>query len=251
MTKVLDAAQRIRDAVQDSVDRQAAGAAVSAAGERERAAAAARREHEGSEAWARVQARTDDGRDAFAVSADALKRVEYAERAAARLLDDHARDHAVRRDVAEAALGALLERVDAPAVERQLRVEAVRLPALLCDPAGSVDVVRIAGIAAHARQPVETATLLRGLLAEGEYSPLTTADYDAARTKAKTHRAAIKDAVQDARRHHGYAGEALQALERGHAADAATPAARVLDANDKAQGALRDLRAVLYTEEKT
>ena len=245
MTKVLDAAQRVRDAMQETRDREAAGATVVAEAERERQVAAMVRERASSEAQAHVRAATDAGRDAFSVSSAALQGVEQAERSAARLLQDHARDHAVRRDVAAAALDVLLERVDHAAVERQLRIEAARLPGLLCDPAGFVDVVRLAGLAAHARSAADTASVLRELLDDGQFSPLSSAEFEDARATAKAHLAAIREALQVARRDHAYVGEAMQRLELGQTADAATPAAGVLDANEIAQAALGELNAVL------
>lgn len=246
MTKVLDAAQRVRDAMQEKRDREASAAATVAAAERERAAAVARQERDARDARDRFATRESAGQEALSASAEAVTRIEQAERTAANLLREHARDHAVRRDVAEAALEKLLAQTDSLAVERQLRKEVERLPSLLCDPSRSTDLIRLAGLAAHARHAGDVAGLLRGLLDDGQYSPLTSTEFEKVRAAAKTHQAAIKQAVQDARRHNGDVGHALRRIELGHDVDAAIPAALVLDANETAQAALHAMNAVLF-----
>ena len=248
MTKVLDAAQRVRDAMQETRDREAAGVAVVAEAERERRVAAVAAERASRDAHEQADAAKAAGREALSVAGVALQRLEYAERTAARLLTDHARDHIVRRDVAELALSDLLGRIDVLAIERQLREEAARLPGRLCDPArvpAVADALRLAGLVGLARDADGMASVLRGLLDDGQFSPLSTAEFEDARATAKTHLVAIREALQVARRDHGYVGEAMQRLELGQTADAATPAAGVLDANEVAQAALRELNAVL------
>ena len=244
MTKVLDAAQRVAALVQEKRDKEAAGVAEVARVDRERDLATHREDAAREAARRAFEDLKTAGADAFAAATEALKRLDTAERVAVSLMDDHAREHAARRDVASDKLDRLLA-----GVGPELRRRTARFVAQIADVNEQptvADALRLAEAAGQAGRVDEIGGVLRGLLDAGTYSPLTSEEFLAVRAAARVHRDAVKTALMNGREHAAAVGEALRRLRAGVEADAASPAALVLDANERAQAALRDLRAVLY-----
>lgn len=249
MSEVQEAAKRIAAAAQARSDRDAAGQAEVARIAQGRAALEAQRVRAREDAIAEHETLLAAGRQAYAVATDALGRIGRAEAAAHTLLGDHARQHASRRDVAEGALDGVLARV-----EPALRLRSTRFAAQLVDPVQSPsveDALTLVALTGVRDRPADTAGVLRGLLDDFEFSPLSSGQYDAVRVAARAHVDAIRAAVAAARAAAGEVGEVVKALDRGGAADAtvADPtvaAARVLAADDRAQAELHLLQQALY-----
>jgi hypothetical protein len=113
-------------------------------------------------------------------TSDALARIGRADNHATSLLADHAREHAVRRDIAESALDGLMADLGA-----RPHPDAARFAERLCDPNNRPTVdeaLRLVSVAERARALTETNTALREALDAGTFSPLTTPEYERVRS---------------------------------------------------------------------
>jgi hypothetical protein len=124
MSTITEAAQRVAAAAQEQRDRHAAGEAEIAQIARERAIATAQQDTAREEAEREFDELKAAAREAFGVASDAIGRITMSKSFALRSLADFDQEHGARRDVAEAALGRLLTRVD-----DTVRAEAVRFVA--------------------------------------------------------------------------------------------------------------------------
>jgi len=248
---IIKPADRVRQAAEEQKAREAASSAEFAQREQRRAFETSQQNHARSQAAAEFDALEEEAQDAFKVMSDALMRLDRAESVAQSLLYDHSREHARRLDVAHGVLDKLLERM-----RPELQAEAERFAARLCDPTGVpkvADALRLVDLSVRIASAEETAATLHALVAEAGrvFSPLTTAQYTERRAAAGVHSRAIKAAIQQAREHARAVGEAMRQFDAGQPADATTPAAAVLAANEEAQAELQKLQAALDGETTT
>lgn len=246
---VINSAERVREAAQEKSAREAAGKAATEARQTAADRDAARRDAERARLAAEFGAAKQTAEEAFSVGADALQRVDRIVAVAQGLLNDHSRDHAARRDVAETALDDLLAQVG-PELERRGAAFARRL-AGAGQPPTVGEALELAELAERARDAEATADGLRALLEHGAFSALSTAEYQEVRAQARTHFETIRRTRQTAHEAAGAIGAALRRIDGGESADAATPAAQILDVEKLVQAQLRVLRELLYPANTT
>ena len=250
---MINPGERVRQAVNEDREHEAAGIAAVARHEHELEVAQAGRASERERAQVEFAAAQSHAIEAHQAAARAAQAIGRAHQSAQNLLGQHERDHAHRRDIAEAELERLLERVHADVAET-----ANRFARSLCGPGRKPTVSEALALAEYARQAAEldqTAAALRAAVADaagrGVLSKVTNSQYVAMRSAANAELREIERQRQLAQAAGGRLGELLRGFDVGELADVDEPAAAVIAANDAAQAALARLCAALQPTTNT
>lgn len=251
----IDAAERVRQAAEDEAARRAAGQAEVARLERQQADAQAAREHARDRKSAEIVRLRREAHETHDLANAALQQIDYVQRAARNELQEFAGEHATRRDLAHARLDDLLANLS-----EHVAAAAKRFAARLCATEAKwpslTDALALADQAARLRDVEATAALLHELVDTGEFSGLTSEEYDARREQAKRHKVTIDQVAIDVHEHSRALGEALKDLDyptssmpESESADSVTAAAgHILAAKEQAQNELRAMRRAMYPE---
>lgn len=254
-TSTIDAAERVRQAAEDEAARRAAGQAEVARLARQQAEAQASREHARDLKSAEIVRLRREAHETHDLANAALQQIDYVQRAARNELQEFAGEHATRRDLAHTRLDDLLADLSEHVAAATKRF-AARLCATEAKWPSLTDALTLADQAARLRDVEATAALLHELVDTGEFSELTSSEYEARREQAKRHKAAVDLIAVEVQEHSRELGKALKDLdypsvsmsESESAGRVTVAAGHILAAKDQVQNELRAMRRVMYPE---